>query len=152
MKMRFYKSGAVRLANRRSGDDGFSLIELLITVAIIGILAGIAVPSYNSYMEKGRRTDAVVFLSEAAGEQFRYFSETNQYAADFKELGYGDGATTLTEEGYYTVSIDRPEPFVFTMTATPVATGPQAKDTTCGAFIITSSDARTNSTGGLGCW
>ena len=149
MKIYYCKPGA-----KRSDCQGFSLIELLITVVIIGILTAIAVPSYTSYMEKSRRTAAIAFLSKAAGEQFRYFSDTNQYAADFKELGYGDETTALTDGGHYVVSINfDPEfPDRFTMTATAVRGGLQEKDTNCGAFIINSSDARTNSVVGANCW
>jgi len=120
-------------------------------MAIIGIVAAIAIPSYVSFLEKGRRTDAMVFLSEAAGEQFRYFSENNEYAEDFAVLGYPN-ATMKTEEGHYTVSIDRTDVDKFIMTATPVAGGAQEDDVECGSFIINSSDARYNSVRDANCW
>ena len=129
----------------------FSLIELLAGVAIAGILAAIAVPSYTQYLQQSRRGDAVVFLSQAAGEQTRFFSDRNAYAASMTELGYGTEATFPTPGGYYTVSIARARPGEYTLTATPVANGPQANDA-CGALSITSTGARTASGEAGDCW
>jgi len=84
-------------------NSGFTLIELVIVVAIIGIIAAIAVPSYLAYVQNTRRTDARVLLTEAAGEQFRYYSGFNTYAPDMAVLGYASD-TVVTEEGLYTVS------------------------------------------------
>ena len=134
---------------------GFTLIELLIAVAIIGILAAIAVPSYSAYVTKTRRTDATIFLVEAAGEQVRFRSENNRYADDMEELGYGAG-TIETEEGLYTVTVVPGSATAtatgFELVATPVEGGPQASDAECGSFRITATGARTTSTGSADCW
>ena len=58
---------------RRSA--GFTLIEVMIVVVIIGILASIAYPSYNEYVKRGNRTEGQVFLSDAAARQERYSSQ-----------------------------------------------------------------------------
>lgn len=76
---------------------GFTLIELLIVVAIIGILASIAYPSYQSYVKKARITDGQAKLMELAGRLERCYTRDNSYA----------GCLTLTvdsDDGYYTVS------------------------------------------------
>lgn len=140
--------------NRQQQSSGFTLIELLIVVAIIGIIAAIAVPSYSSYLTDARRSDAIGFLAEAAGEQIRYFSDNNQYADDMKELGYGDAATFDTPEGYYTVSVTNPGGAgTFVLTATPVAGGKQASDTQCKAFTINDRGVRKNEGGtNTNCW
>lgn len=140
--------------SRPEQQAGFTLIEILIVVAIVGILAAIAVPNYSSYMIDGRRTDAISFLSEAAGEQIRYFSDNNQYADDMEELGYGDAATFDTPEGYYRVSVSTPADMgSFVLTATPVAGGKQAGDTECQAFTINDKGVRKNVGGtDTDCW
>lgn len=140
--------------SRHKQQAGFTLIEILIVVAIVGILAAIAVPNYSSYMIDGRRTDAITFLSEVAGEQIRYFSDNNQYADDMKELGYGDAATFVTPEGYYLVSVTTPADMAsFVLTATPVAGGKQAGDAECQAFTINDKNVRKNVGGtDTDCW
>ena len=132
---------------------GFTLIEILIAVAIIGIIAAIAVPSYSQYLRDARRTDAITFLSEVAGEQVRYFSDNNQYATDMQELGYGSAATFVTPEGHYQVSVSNPGGTGrFLLTATPVATGRQASDTECKAFTISDTGVRQNTGYNTDCW
>lgn len=133
---------------------GFTLIEILIVVAIIGIVAAIAVPNYSQFMTDGRRTDAITFLSEAAGEQMRYFSDNNQYADDMQALGYGAAATFDTPEGHYRVSVTNPGGLAsFVLTATPVAGGAQAGDAECEAFTINDKGVRKNVGGtDTDCW
>lgn len=138
--------------NKKSG--GFSLVELLIVIAIIGIIAAIAIPSYSSYMTKTRRIDGTSFLIEVAGEQFRFFSEYNRYATSMDELGYGTGATADSEEGFYTLSIVSDTPTSYVLTATPVATGPQSNDAECGSLTLNSSEQKgvTGTSNALDCW
>lgn len=64
---------------RPAGQYGFTLIELMIVVAIIGILAAIAYPSYQSYVEKTRRTDAQGALMSFANAMERYYTQNNTY-------------------------------------------------------------------------
>ena len=66
---------------------GFTLIELMITVAIIGILSAIAYPSYESYVRKSRRVDAKNALLDLASRQERYFSVNNKYSTTAADLG-----------------------------------------------------------------
>jgi len=135
---------------------GFTLIEVIVVVAIIGIITAIALPAYTRYVTDARRVDATAFLSEVAGEQLRFFSENNRYATSMDELGYGASATHPTPEGHYTVST---EPLgtggrAFTLTATAVAGGPQASDTDCATMTLTSTGVKspTAANGGVACW
>ena len=59
--------------------NGFSLIELMVVIAIIGIIAGIAYPSYNNSILKGRRAEAQVALMELLQQQERYMTQRNSY-------------------------------------------------------------------------
>ncbi len=141
------------MPHQRLSKNGFTLIEVLIAVAIISIIAAIAVPSYTGFMIDTRRTDAIGFLSEVAGEQQRYFTENNQYAATMKELGYGDAATFNTPEGHYVVSVSNPGSTArFILTATPVTGGKQAGDTECLAFTISDTGARQSTGSDTDCW
>ena len=112
----------------------------MIVVAIIGIIAAIGVPSYTTYMEKTRRVDAVTILSEIAGEQQRFYTENNRYAADMTEMGYPDAAV-LSENGFYSATVTAIDGngSSYTVTATPVAGGAQEDDTDCASFTINSA-------------
>ena len=135
---------------------GFTLIEIMIAVAIIGVVTAIALPSYFRHVETARRTDATAFLSEVNGEQVRFFSENNAYATSMSELGYGTEATYPTPAEHYVVSI---APLGtrggYTLVATAATDGAQASDTDCATISITSTGARTPSKAAgdaVDCW
>src|SRR5580692_8078769 len=88
---------------RRGSSRGFTLIELMVTVAIVGILATIAVASYQYEIQKSRRTDARSALMDLAGREEKLFSVTNAYSTDPVALGYG--TLTPVGNGYYNVII-----------------------------------------------
>ena len=135
-------------------QQGFTIIEILIVVAIVGILAAIAIPSYSQYMTQTRRLDAKAFLQEAAGEEVCFFSDNNRYATTMQELGYGDQDTQDSPDGHYTVSIDNLVPTSFTLTAEVVSTGLQANDDKCGNLTLDSTGLKgaTGTSGVDGCW
>lgn len=86
-------------------QDGFSLIELLIVIAIIGILATVAYPSYQESMRKSNRTDGQSALLEAISRMERYFYTNNTYTNDLTELGYSAASNVTTQDGHYEISV-----------------------------------------------
>lgn len=112
-------------------NKGFTLVELMIVVAIIGILAAIAYPSYVQYLQKSRRAEARAALSGAVQALERYYTERNTYAT--ATLGTGGIFPNTSEHGFYTLTLVTPTSTSYRLTATPV--GPQAGDA-CGSFQI----------------
>lgn len=102
---------------------GFTLVELMITVAIIGILAAIAYPSYTEQVKKGRRASVQAIMQTIATRQEQYLLEARQYATTPPMLN----VVTTETDAWYTVTIAAvAAPPTYTITATAI--GAQASD------------------------
>jgi type IV pilus assembly protein PilE len=103
---------------------GFTLVELMIVVAIIGILASVAYPSYVHYVKKAQCADGIDSLLFLAGRMEEFYLNTDTYAT-------ATVANATSSEGLYTLAISgTPTAFVYTLTATPV-------DATAGLSTLT---------------
>jgi type IV pilus assembly protein PilE len=129
-------------------QNGFTLMELMIVVAIVGIIAGLAYPSYLKSMQKGRRVDGKTALVQASQALERCYSTYGLYnSANCAEYSNLNSNLVVTPQGYYTItsSVNGPG---YTLTATAKSTGPQASDTTCSPLTLSSTGAQ----GPSGCW
>ena len=111
-------------------DRGFTLIELMITIAILAIIAAIAIPSYDRYKRKGYRMEAISFLSNVAAYQENWFAENGAYTANPSKLSK-TGITTLD---HYSLSVNVGDGSTFLVTATAKLT--QTSDKDCYKYTI----------------
>jgi type IV pilus assembly protein PilE len=132
----------------RCAQRGFTLIELMITVAIIGILAAVAYPSYLSQVRKSARTSAKAQIMDLANREQQFLLANRSYTSDTTKLGYGAGGYTLPSDltGRYVasdggttnwISVDNTTAPSFTVTFK--ATGKQVTD---GDLSLTSSGTK----------
>lgn len=115
--------------------SGFTLIELMITVAIVGILAAIAYPSYQEQVRKGRRADAMAQLVTLAQAYERYYTSNNTYVGFFAALPAGQKNSPTQGTAYYVITAPTETRTAFTLTATRQSAGNQTSDR-CGELSI----------------
>jgi type IV pilus assembly protein PilE len=130
-------------------SKGFTLIELMIVVAIIAIVATIALPAYQQSLRKSKRSDAKGGLVDAASRLEQYYLDNKQYTIDMTDLGYSSANGVYTADSHYkmTVTAGSCGSINSCYTITAVAQGDQASDS-CGDFTINSLGIKTPSD----CW
>ena len=132
-------------------NRGMTLIELMVVVAIVAILASVALPTWNSQVQKSRRADARNTLILVRVEQEKYRADNGSYASSMSALGLG--IYNSTSRDYYNVSIVSSSATAFVASAAPNANGGQSGDS-CGTFAINQSglDGSGEYASILDCW
>lgn len=124
---------------RRS--SGFTLIELMVVVAIIGLLAAIAIPSYRAYVVRTHRTSAKACMSEYAQFMERYYTTNLTYVGGVPALGCA-GESPLNQNYTISAAVVAPTQRTYTITATPI-NGQLTGDTQCGTLSIDQAGTKT---------
>jgi len=144
-----------------SSQLGFTLIELMIVVAIVAILSAIAYPSYERYVIKTKRSVAQSALLQVADRQQQFFMDNKQFAADLTNLGFpanpyvlnDDGASTVASDtqAVYSVSLSNVTATTWTATAAPLQ-GQLSRDSYCGSLSLTQAGAKGKTGSSDKCW
>jgi type IV pilus assembly protein PilE len=140
-------------------QSGFTLIEVMIVIVILGILVTVGLPSYQDSLRKSRRADGMSALMELSARQERFYAQNSIYTADVNTTaGLNYGATT-SPDGHYNLTAancgagaNQTLAFCYIVTAAP-ASASQLKDSRCASFSLDSFGNKTASgTHGADCW
>jgi type IV pilus assembly protein PilE len=144
---------------QRVRPAGFTLIEMMIVLAIVGILAAIAYPSYSRYVLRSYRADAEATLVAVAQSQEKYYTLNNSYASSLASLGYS--VPLYSQNNRYTISMDNLNASAtlanglgYSLKATANLTGGQSTET-CGNLTLDSLGTKGMSASGVtvsDCW
>jgi type IV pilus assembly protein PilE len=156
-------------------SSGFTLIELMVVVAIVAIIAAIAIPTYQVQIRESRRTDAKTAVLDLAAREEKYFSLNNAYTGSPANLGYVAASNTSavfpqsTGSGYYNLyacpststgglvtttactATGNTTGTAYVIAAIPITGTSQAKDSTCQYFAVDNTGTQfASSTQGIG--
>ena len=157
----FTQRNLVRTTSRYR--NGFTLIELMIVVAIVAILAAIAIPQYRKYVQKSNRATAKSALLDLSRREETYYSTNNTYTLNLSNLGYSSSNITNNQiqvpnssNPTYVISFSAPATSgssASTYTAQAIPTGSQTGDS-CGTYSVDylGNQLPATSSGSSSCW
>lgn len=127
-----------------SRNSGFTLIELMVVLLIVGILSAVAVPTYRQYVIRAQRTEAKTALLQLAANQERHYLQNNTYTDDLALLGF---ATGVSENAVYTLSVPIADAATFQAIAVPTPGGGRndvdmSQDEACARYTIDNAGQR----------
>lgn len=141
----------------RPRQYGFSMVEILVALSIIGILGALAYPSYKDKIQSSRRAEAKTALSDLATRMEAYYAKTNTYAT--ATIASGNATTDIlssaaTSSSLYTLSIDAAATTATTYAIKATPTGAQASDVKCAALVLNSLNVKsvTGTDPPASCW
>ncbi len=111
--------------------NGFTLVELMITVALLGIISSIAVPSYQSYMANQQRRDAVIQLKKADSDLHEFYNINGTYNVNIIKAGDDAKFSKTYSTKFYTITLSDTSALSYKLTMTPVN-----EEKICGSLII----------------
>jgi type IV pilus assembly protein PilE len=132
---------------RLNGARGFTLMEVIVVVTMLGILAAIAIPNYSEYIRRGHRSAAQAYLLDLASRQVQFYLDRRVFADNVAALNL-NAPTEIANRYNVAIAVTAGPPATFTITATP--TGSQTGDR-CGNLTIDQTGAR-GAGATTGCW
>lgn len=129
---------------------GFSLIELMIAMAIVAIVTAVALPSFQDTVRKSRRADAKAALLQVATNQEKYRANNTSYTTSLTNLGFSAASNADSTDGYYTINVTAADATSFTATAAPKTGTAQVGDS-C-SFILNQNGPDISTATKKSCW
>ncbi len=124
---------------------GFTLIELMTVILVLGILVGVGVPTYRNYVMRAQRAEAKTTLMRVQAQQEKFYMQNNTYTTDVNNPPPAGLGIPASENLYYDIAIVAGAGGLtigYTVSATPAAGSPQLDDEDCALFSVTRSGVR----------